>query len=181
MGGAFLGDTEMRKAKTLWRSAIAMILAGGGTYALTAPALASPGSGVTPTTYVTADLTESVDFNHNRVKFQTKEPTTVRVQKLEFAAGGHTGFHHHPGVVIVSVQSGSLTLVDGSCATEVHEAGSVFVEGEDHVHEAVSPGGATVYVTYVVPRDYTPANEKFRVEEQVPFCATSLNILSKKP
>lgn len=143
-------------------------------------ALASPGSGVTPTTYVTSDLTDIVDFNHNRVKFQTKDATTVRVQKLEFAPGGYTGFHHHPGVVIVSVQSGSLTLVDGSCATEVHGAGSVFVEGEDHVHQAVSPGGATVYVTYIVPRDYSPANEKFRVEEQVPFCATSLNGLSKK-
>ena len=70
---------------------------------------------------------------------------------------------------------------DGSCGTEVHAAGSVFVEGEDHVHEAVSPGGATVYVTYIVPRDYTPANEKFRVEEPVPFCATSMNSLSKKP
>ena len=65
-------------------------------------AVASPGSGVTPTTYVTSDLTEAVDFNHNRVKFQTKDPTTVRVQKLEFAPGGRTGFHHHPGVVIVS-------------------------------------------------------------------------------
>ena len=145
------------------------------------PASASPGSGVTPTTYVTSDLTDVVDFNHDRVKFQTKDPTTVRVQKLEFAPGGHTGFHHHPGVVIVSIQSGSLTLVDGSCGSEVHGAGSVFVEGEDHVHEAVSPGGATAYVTYIVPRDYTPPNEKFRVEETVPFCATSMNRLWKKP
>lgn len=143
--------------------------------------VASPGAGVTPTTYVTSDLTDIVDFNHNRVKFQTKDATTVRVQKLEFAPGGHTGFHHHPGIVIVAIQSGSLDLVDGSCSTETHGAGSVFVEGEDHVHEAVSPGGATVYVTYIVPRDYDPANEKFRVEEAVPFCATSLNNLSKKP
>ena len=145
------------------------------------PASASPGSGITPTTFVTSDLTDIVDFNHDRIKFQTKDASTVRVQKLEFASGGHTGFHHHPGVVIVSVQSGSLTLVDGSCGTEVHGAGTVFVEGADHVHEAVSPGGATVYVTYIVPRDYTPASEKFRVEEPVPFCATSLDSLSKQP
>jgi quercetin dioxygenase-like cupin family protein len=160
---------------------VAAIVAVSTAGAVPTLAVASPGSGVTPTTYVTSDLTEAVDFNHNRVKFQTKDPTTVRVQKLEFAPGGRTGFHHHPGVVIVSIQSGSLTLVDGSCGTEVHGAGSVFVEGEDHVHEAVSPGGATVYVTYIVPRDYTPANEKFRVEESVPFCATSVNSLSRKP
>lgn len=143
--------------------------------------LASPGSGVTPTTYVTSDLTEIVEFNHDRVKFQTKDPTTVRVQKLEFVPGGHTGFHHHPGVVIVSIQSGSLTLVNESCATETHSAGSVFVEGEDHVHEAVSPDGATVYVTYIVPRDYMPPNEKFRVEEPVPACAASIESRFKTP
>lgn len=157
------------------------IVAVSAACAVPMPASASPGSGITPTTYVTSDLTEIVDFNHDRIKFQTKDASTVRVQKLEFAAGGHTGFHHHPGVVIVAVQSGSLTLVDGSCGTEVHGAGTVFVEGEDHVHEAVSPGGATVYVTYVVPRDYTPSSEKFRVEEPVPFCATSLDSLSKQP
>ena len=145
-------------------------------------ASASPGGGVTSTVYSTADLTDIVDFNHNRIKFQTKDATTVRVQRLDFAAGGHTGFHHHPGVVIVSVQSGSVTLVDGqNCATENKPAGSVFVEGEDHVHEAVSPGGATVYVTYIVPRDYEPASEKFRVDEPAPFCATTFNRLSKKP
>lgn len=138
-------------------------------------ASASPGSGVTPTNYVTADLTEEFQANHDRIKFQTKDPTTVRVQKLEFAPGGYTGFHHHPGVVIVSIQSGSLTLVDGhTCATEVHAAGSVFVEGSDHAHQAVAPNGATVFVTYIVPRDYTPPAEKFRVEEPVPFCASSL-------
>lgn len=169
----------MSNQRSLKLAATAMLLVAGSQ--VSSAALASPGAGVTPTTFVTSDLTEIVDFNHDRVKFQTKDATTIRVQKLEFAPGGHTGFHHHPGVVIVSVQSGSLTLVDGSCATEVHGAGTVFVEGENHVHEAVSPGGATVYVTYIVPRDYTPANEKFRVEEAVPFCATSLKSLSRKP
>lgn len=167
--------------KLNWKQGAAAIVGIAATGVPATPALASPGSGVTPTNFVTADLTESVDFNHDRVKFQTKDPTTVRVQKLEFAPGSFTGFHHHPGVVIVSVQSGSLTLVDGSCATEVHGTGSVFVEGENHAHQAVSPGGAIVYVTYIVPRDYSPASEKFRVEEPVPFCATSMNNLSKKP
>ena len=145
-------------------------------------ASASPGGSVTSTVYVTADLTDVVDFNHNRIKFQTKEPTTIRVQRLDFAPGGFTGFHHHPGVVIVSVQSGTVTLVDGAtCATEDKPAGSVFVEGEDHVHQAISRGGATVYVTYIVPRDYEPASEKYRVDEPAPFCASTFNRLSKRP
>ncbi|HET7709583.1 MAG TPA: hypothetical protein VFK50_08645 [Sphingomicrobium sp.] len=126
---------------------------------------------MTPTTYATSILAEEVQGNHDRIKFQTKGSTIVRVQKLEFAPGGYTGFHHHPGVVIVAVQSGSLNLVDSSCAIETYGAGSVFVESDDHNHQAISPGGATVYVTYIVPDSAPPV---FREEEQVPFCATSL-------
>jgi quercetin dioxygenase-like cupin family protein len=149
---------------------------------MTTSASASPGGSVASTVYVTADLSDIVDFNHDRVKLQTKEPTTVRVQRLDFAAGGYTGFHHHPGVVIVAVQSGILTLVDGhSCATEDKPAGSVFVEGEDHVHQAISRDGATAFVTYVVPRDYAPSSEKYRIDDPAPFCASTFESLSKKP
>ena len=134
-------------------------------------AQASPGSQVTPTNYTTATLDEAVQGNHDRIKFQTKGSTIVRVQKLEFAPGGYTGFHTHPGVVIVAVQSGSVDLMDTSCARETKPAGSVFVEAEDHVHQAISPNGAVVYVTYIVPDGATPV---FRNEAPVPFCATSL-------
>lgn len=141
----------------------------------TGAALASPPSQVTPTTFVTAELTESLELNHDRIKFQTKDPATVRVQELVFAPGGFTGFHYHPGVVIVSVKTGSLNHVDGSdCSTVTYNAGDVFVEGSDHAHQAVAPEGATVYVTYIVPGDYSPAAEKYRVEAPIPFCASSL-------
>jgi quercetin dioxygenase-like cupin family protein len=136
------------------------------------PALASPGSQVTPTTYSTSTLSESVEGNHDRIKFQTKDPTVVRVQKLEFAPGGYTGFHHHPGIVIVSIASGSLNLVDGSdCSVETKATGTVFVETSDHAHNAIAPNGATVYVTYITPAAEPPI---FRMEEPVPFCASSL-------
>ena len=161
----------MRGPDIIRRSVTAVTLAVVSVGGMT-PALASPGSGVTPTTYSTATLSEDVQGNHDRVKFQTKDPTVVRVQKLEFAPGGYTGFHHHPGVVIVSVASGSLNLVDGSdCGVETKAAGTVFVETSDHAHNAVAPNGAVVYVTYVTPATDPPV---FRVEEPVPFCASSL-------
>lgn len=159
----------MRRTDRLQRPIGALIMAALATCGIVSPALSSPGSGVTPTNYVTATLSEEVQGNHERIKFQTKDPTVVRVQKLEFAPGGYTGFHHHPGVVIVSIASGSLNLVDSSCATETYSAGSVFVESDDHPHQAVSPEGAVVYVTYIVPTGNPPS---FREEEQVPFCAT---------
>ena len=50
-------------------------------------ALASPGSGISSDILVTADLEEPGHINSDRVKFQTKDRTDVRVQRLTFAAG----------------------------------------------------------------------------------------------
>lgn len=133
-------------------------------------ALASPGSGLTPETLVTADLEESVRYNSDRVKFQTKDPTDVRVQKITFGAGSYSGWHHHPGMVIVAVQSGSVTHTDASCRSTTYgpglPAGAVFVEGGDAPAQASSTSGAVVYVTYVTPNGQPP-----RAEDPVPACA----------
>lgn len=138
-------------------------------------ASASPGSGVMAETFTTSRLLEDININHDRIKFETKEPTTVRVQRLTFTPGSRTGWHHHPGLVVVAIESGSVTLTESDCQTTTTYGpgspnGAVFVEGEDHSHEASSPGGAVVLVTYVTPgAGSTPV---FRVEEPVPACAS---------
>lgn len=138
-----------------------------------APALASSGSGITSTILATGDLDETVNINHDRVKFQTKGPADVRVQKLEFAAGAFTGWHHHPGVVIVTVASGVITVVQHDCSTKNYGAGtgngSVFVEGHDEPMEARSTAGGIVYATYVAP-DATPP--VFRIEDAAQTCSS---------
>lgn len=138
-------------------------------------ASASPSSGnIETTNFVTANHDEPGHVNSDRVKFQTKNATDVRVQKLVFPAGAFTGWHHHPGIVIVAVQSGSLTLSQSDCSSKTYGPtsphGAVFVEGHDSVQEARSTTGATVYVTYVAPSADPPV---FRIEDPVPFCATS--------
>ena len=137
-------------------------------------ASASAGSGVTAETLVTANYAEEGHVNHDRVKFQTKDATVVRVQKLTFAAGSFSGWHHHPGVIVVAVESGLVTLSHADCSSKTYGPGSpngaVFVEGGDGAQEARSAAGAVVYVTYVVPSAATPV---FRIEDPVPFCATS--------
>jgi quercetin dioxygenase-like cupin family protein len=160
----------MMKWKRLQSSAAMAGMA--ATAMIATPSVASPPSGVTPTTFVTADLNAGDHLNDDRIKFQTKGPTDVRMQKLEFAAGGTTGWHHHPGMVIVVVASGTIELWNTSCGKTAYGPGSpngqVFVEAGDHAHQATSAAGATVYVTYVAP---SASPGVFRVEEQVPFCA----------
>ena len=133
-------------------------------------ALASSPSGFTPQTLVTADLQESVQLNSDRVKLQTKEPTDVRVQRVDIVAGGFSGWHHHPGLVIVAVQSGTVTVMDAACRTTTYgagqPAGAVFVEGDDAPAQVSSAAGAVLYATYLTPDGQPP-----RVEDAAPVCA----------
>jgi hypothetical protein len=136
-------------------------------------ALATPGSGVSTTTFVTADFLNSVHVNSDRVKFQTKDPTTVRVQKLEWAAGAFSGWHHHPGVIIVTVQSGSVTVEDSNCNSVTYGPGlpdgAVFVEGGNDPIQVTSTAGATEYAMQVAPAANPPS---FRIEDNPPACAS---------
>lgn len=137
----------------------------------TAPALASPPAGVTSTTLATADLAHRVRASSDHIALRTKAPTTVRMQNLVLAAGSHTGWHHHPGFVLVAVQSGMVTVQDASCHAVTYgpgsTAGSAFVESGDGPIEVTSEHGASVYATYVVP---TVEPVAFRTESDPVSC-----------
>ncbi len=139
---------------------------------LAAVALASTGSGTTSTTLVTAGFEKTVHVNSDRIKFQTKHATDVRVQRIVFDPGGYSGWHHHPGLIIVAVQSGAVTLMDAECNSVTYGPGlpdgAVFVEGGDAAVHASSATGATVFVTYVAPDANPPL---FRLEDDPPPCA----------
>jgi quercetin dioxygenase-like cupin family protein len=110
-----------RIATALAALAAAMAIAG--------VALATPGSGITPTTHVDrATMADSVDLNNDRIKFQTKDPVDIRVQTLRMAPGATTGWHSHPGFVIVSITEGTQTLYSADCSSRTVSAGESFVE-----------------------------------------------------
>jgi quercetin dioxygenase-like cupin family protein len=137
-----------------------------GTFA--AVALGSPWSNFTSTALVTANLDNAVQLNSDRIKLQTKDPTVVRVATVVFGVGGSSGWHHHPGLVIVSVKSGSVTVWGSDCSQTTYGAGSAFVESGDDPGQVTSVGGATNYVTYVAP-NVNPL--VFRIEDPAPACA----------
>ena len=106
----------------------------------------------------------------------------ARVEGRDRLRDGHPGdrpagvvrWHSHPGVVIVSVVSGSLTFYDKHCHATVHAAGSAFVEsGNDPglVRNFSDTTPATVNATYIVPAG-TP-NTSLRVDKDNPGCAQS--------
>src|SRR5438874_623168 len=134
-------------------------------------ALGSAGLGFAPTTLATGTLSNEVKANSDRVKLQTKDATDVRVQKIIITAGGYSGWHHHPGIVIVVVDSGAVTFTSSDCSSTTYgpglPAGSVFVEGGDDPGQASSVSGATVYATFVAPHAVPPV---FRIEDSARSC-----------
>ena len=53
------------------------------------------------------------------------------VQQIVFGPGGHTGWHDHPGPVVVLVAQGELTLYsseDPTCTGRTYSAGQAFID-----------------------------------------------------
>jgi len=133
-------------------------------------AVASPGSGgVTTILASRAPLSDSVQVNDEKIKFQTKDATDFLVQTITFQPNGFSGWHYHPGVVMVVVQSGQITTHDENCQTRTYGPHETFVESGTApfmVSNESSTENAVVYATLVVP-----AGSPFRIETDPPPCA----------
>jgi predicted metal-dependent enzyme (double-stranded beta helix superfamily) len=141
---------------------------------IAAAALASPPSSITASNLVAkADLAKPVDLRANHIRLRTKQPTDVAVPKIVFAPGGRTGWHHHPGIVIVAVESGQVTVVDARCTATTYgpglRNGAVFTEVGTRPREVrnLTRATATVYATLIAPNADTNI---FRAEDAVHAC-----------
>ena len=80
----------------------------------------------------------------------------VYVQNNVWDAGGHTGWHTHPGSSLIIVTAGTVTVYEGNdstCTPHVYTQGMGFVDpGGDHVHIIRNEGGvqaATIAVQLI--------------------------------
>ena len=85
------------------------------------------------------------------------DPSDVVVGKITILPGGALPWHTHPGPVIVSVASGTLTVVRAEgCTVHEYPAGKGLVDlGGGMVHVAFNPGATetVLYATYLaVPK-----------------------------
>ena len=71
---------------------------------------------------------------------RVREARETVMQQITIAPGGHTGWHSHPGPVVVLVKSGELTVYaseDPTCHGRTYVAGEAFIDsGQGHVHIA---------------------------------------------
>ena len=114
-------------------------------------ALGTPPSGIVSGPILArGDFVDDVDV---KIKFERDGSTVVSnapgagevvVQEITIAPGGTTGWHSHPGPVVVVVKAGTLTYVrvsGGECVATPYPAGTAFVDsGQGHAHTAFNMG-----------------------------------------
>ena len=131
-------------------------------------ALATPplGQTVIPLTRATLGMFEA-ENDGIKVKSQRRS-ADVALAKVVLQPGGSTGWHHHPGVTLVSVRSGTVTEYHEDCDKSVYTAGEGFVESNDRVHLVRNKGNvkAVLYATFIVPTKTPP--EGLRIDEPQP-------------
>ena len=93
-----------------------------------------------------------LDASNQRVRVErTKGSADHAVVELTFTPGSSTGWHKHPGVVLVTVASGRLQHWE-NCTKTVYEAGDSFVEeGRKGLARNVWDVDTKVYATWIMP------------------------------
>ena len=113
-----------------------------------------------------------MQFNVGDIKFEAKASVDFAYATVTIDPLGSSGWHSHPGVVLVTVGSGTVTFYSADCSFNTYGAGASFVEsngatGLARNESATTP--AVVYVTYIVPAG-APA---LRIDQPNPGCAVS--------
>jgi quercetin dioxygenase-like cupin family protein len=92
------------------------------------------------------------------VNLHVDGPSDTLQALLVFQPGAETGWHIHPGPVVVVVKSGALTETHSNGCTTVHPTGSVFFESAGEVHNATNRtnGVAEVFATFMSPSGAPP-------------------------
>jgi quercetin dioxygenase-like cupin family protein len=147
--------------------AIVLIVAFAGT------ALATGATGFHPAILARGTTDGAVEFNMGVIKFQTKDDIAIVAATVNLDPHASSGWHSHPGVVLVTVASGTVTFYDDQCVGIAHVAGTSFIEsgGDTGLARNESDAAAQVYVTYLVPAG-TP-NSGLRINQANPGCPQS--------
>lgn len=117
------------------------------------------GSGSTPTfvgqaTYADVDKVQRMDKDW-KVELKARGGLEVIVRSFAYAPGSYTGWHKHPGPVLIQVIEGTVTFYEASapCTPIVVHAGQGYVDsGEDgHIGRNLSGSPAKDVTIYLAP------------------------------
>ena len=81
----------------------------------------------------------------------TKDTQNLRMRVQHFSTNNFdSGWHYHPGLVVVQVEQGSMTFQGNNCVTKTYAAGDTFVEVPNTPARVRGLGYAKFTATYMV-------------------------------
>lgn len=120
--------------------------------AIVAPALATPARDFVRTELSTG-LLEEVEVRARNsdkweVRVRTEEDTTLGLDRLAITDDGHSGWHTHAGITMVTVIAGEVVWYDGNnpaCPSKIYRVGESFVEPANSIHLVRTTGGTATF------------------------------------
>jgi quercetin dioxygenase-like cupin family protein len=132
----------------------------------TSVASATPSSGTSPTAPVIGSLDQQQKAKQDGIELKTKGEVSVLDFELTYQPGGYSGWHEHPGIVIATVKSGTVSRRTG-CTTETFKAGQSFTEVGPHYVSNSGSIPAVLSITQIVPASELDAR---RIDLPAPRC-----------
>jgi quercetin dioxygenase-like cupin family protein len=109
---------------------------------------------------------------HFKVELETEGPSTITIQDGAIAAGGHNGWHSHPGMVVVTLVSGSIEWYDENCVPTVYAAGDSWVEGsQPHAFRVIGTSSIHLMAFFIIAQ-----GQAYRTDLPAPPCAAALGL-----
>lgn len=109
---------------------------------------------------------ESADGRRWHLQLKTKGPSDFVVQDVALAPGGYSGWHSHPGPVLITVKEGTASWYDADCVLHTYTAGIAFIEDAGAIHNVRNESATEnlrLVNTYIVPTGVAT-----RVDESAP-------------
>jgi quercetin dioxygenase-like cupin family protein len=107
-------------------------------------------------------------------ELETQGASNFVVQDVIFSPGGTTGWHTHPGVLLLSLtaDSGPIDWFDARCVKHVYQPGDSWTEGTT-LHDVVNSSSLNAHfvVTYVIAKGMNK-----RIDQPAPACAAALGL-----
>jgi hypothetical protein len=111
-----------------------------------------------------------------RIDLASDQDIDVATQIVTFQPGGYSGWHTHPGPVLFTVRTGSLTVYEGedpSCRPNIFYAGMGAIEAGTSTHSHFvrneTNSVAEALVTYLVPVGANPLRTDLPNPGNCPF------------
>jgi quercetin dioxygenase-like cupin family protein len=102
----------------------------------------------------------------------TRGPSNFIVQDFALLPGGFTGWHSHPGFLLITVMEGSVEWYSSNCALHVYNTGDSLTENtEPHYVRNVGSVNARLMATYVIAK-----GQPRRIEQPAPACGAALGL-----